>query len=156
AQPVYRSDGDAGFSAGHNGNLMMTERLGADLGMLPGFAAPGHGADSTSLCDLVASAVPREYRAPLRSDGRDLEVALERVLPTLEGAFSFVMMDEAHLVGVRDRHGFRPLVLGRLDDGWVVASETAALDIIGAHFVREIEPGEMVMIDANGGRSYQM
>jgi len=54
---------------------------------------------------------------------------------------------------VRDRHGFRPLVLGRIDSGWVLASETAALDIVGAHFVREIEPGEMVAIDANGVRS---
>jgi amidophosphoribosyltransferase len=134
AQPVYRSVGDAGFCLGHNGNLTNTERLAGDLGMLPGFAAPVSDADSTSDSDLVAALIAREYGSTLRSDGRDLEVALERVL---------------------DRHGFRPLVLGRLDDGWVVASETAALDIIGAHFVREIEPGEMVMIDANGMRSHR-
>src|SRR5438105_15723699 len=101
--------------------------------MLPEFAAPVSGADSTTYSDLVAELIAREYGPEPRSDGRDLEAALEKVLPSLEGAFSFVMMDEAHLVGVRDRHGFRPLVLGRLDDGWVVASETAALDIIGAH-----------------------
>ncbi len=62
-------------------------------------------------------------------------------------------MDEAHLFGVRDRHGFRPLVLGRTDGGWVLASETAALDIVGAHFVRDVEPGELVAIDASGVRS---
>jgi amidophosphoribosyltransferase len=61
-------------------------------------------------------------------------------------------MDEAHLIGVRDRHGFRPLVLGRIEGGWVLASESAALDIVGAHFVRDIEPGEMVVIDAAGVR----
>ena len=60
------------------------------------------------------------------------------------------MMDEAHLIGVRDPHGFWPLVLGRIEGGWVLASETAALDIVGAHFVREVEPGEMIVIDASG------
>jgi amidophosphoribosyltransferase len=62
-------------------------------------------------------------------------------------------MDEAHLFGVRDRHGFRPLVLGKLDGGWVISSETAALDLVGAHYVRDVEPGEMVAIDASGVRS---
>ncbi|HEV7535512.1 MAG TPA: amidophosphoribosyltransferase, partial [Acidimicrobiia bacterium] len=66
------------------------------------------------------------------------------------GGFSLVLMDEAHLIAVRDPHGFWPLVLGRVDSGWVVASETAALDIVGAHFVREVEPGEMIVIDASG------
>jgi amidophosphoribosyltransferase len=64
-------------------------------------------------------------------------------------------MDEAHLIGVRDRHGFRPLVIGWLDGGgWVLASETAALDIVGAHYVRDVEPGEMVVIDATGLREH--
>ena len=64
-------------------------------------------------------------------------------------------MDEAHIIGVRDPNGFRPLCLGKLDNGWVLASETPALDIIGAHFVREIDPGEMVIISATGVRSIQ-
>src|SRR5688500_13513738 len=64
-------------------------------------------------------------------------------------------MDEAHLVGVRDPNGFRPLCLGKLDEGWVLASESPALDVIGAHFVREVEPGEMVIIDAGGCRSFR-
>ena len=64
-------------------------------------------------------------------------------------------MDDAHLIGVRDRHGFWPLVLGRIEGGWVLASETAALDIVGAHFVREVEPGEMIVIDASGVREHR-
>ena len=75
------------------------------------------------------------------------------VLPRLEGAFSLVVMDASHVIGVRDPNGFRPLCLGKLETGWVIASESPALDIVGAHFVREIDPGEMVVIDAAGIRS---
>ncbi len=146
AQTVYRSVGDAGFSLGHNGNLTNTEELANDLGMLPGVL--------TSDSELVGELLAREYDDNgSRSDGRDLERALTRVLPSLQGAFSFVLMDEAHLFGVRDRHGFRPLVLGKLDGGWVISSETSALDLVGAHYVRDVEPGEMVAIDASGVRS---
>ena len=75
------------------------------------------------------------------------------MLPQLRGAFSVVSMDETTLYAARDPQGIRPLVLGRLERGWVVASETAALDIVGASFVREIEPGELVAIDEHGLRS---
>ena len=75
------------------------------------------------------------------------------MLPRLRGAFSFVWMDENTLYAARDPQGIRPLVLGRLERGWVVASETAALDIVGASFIREVEPGEMVAIDEDGLRS---
>jgi amidophosphoribosyltransferase len=145
AQPVYRSVADAGFTLGHNGNLTNTESLAGDMGMLPGVL--------TSDSELIGELVAREYADEVRSDGRDLEHALERVLPRLDGAFSLVLMDEAHLFGVRDRHGFRPLVLGKGEGGWVIASETCALDIVGAHYVRDVEPGEMVAIDATGVRS---
>ena len=146
AQPVYRSVGDAGCALGHNGNLTNTEELAGAIGMRPGVL--------TSDSELVGELLAREYDDEGgRSDGRDLEHALQAVLPRLEGAFSFVLMDEAHLFGVRDARGFRPLVLGKLDGGWVLASETAALDIVGAHYVRDVEPGEMIAIDANGVRS---
>jgi amidophosphoribosyltransferase len=145
AQPVYRSVGDVGFALGHNGNLTNTAELSDALGMLPGTV--------TSDSELIGELVAREYGPDPRADGRELERALQRVLPKLVGAFSLVMMDEAHLFGIRDPHGFRPLVLGRIEGGWVVASETAALDIVGAHFVRDVEPGELVAIDASGVRS---
>ena len=145
AQPVYRSVGEAGIALGHNGNLTNTVELAESLGMLPGVL--------TSDSELIGELVGRVYEDDGRSDGRELERALQTVLPKLEGAFSLVLMDEAHLFGVRDPHGFRPLVLGRTEGGWVVASETAALDIVGAHFVRDVEPGELVAIDASGVRS---
>lgn len=146
AQPVYREPGDeAGFALGHNGNLTNTAALAAGAGMLPGTV------ESDS--DLVAELVARAYPPADHSDGRDLERALTAVLPQLEGAFSFVVMDAGHLIGVRDPNGFRPLCLGRLESGWVMASESPALDIIGATFIREVEPGEMVIIDAAGIRT---
>ncbi|HWW43826.1 MAG TPA: class II glutamine amidotransferase, partial [Acidimicrobiia bacterium] len=114
AQPVYRSVGDAGFALGHNGNLTNTATLAERLGMLPGLTDPSADVDSTTDSALIAELVAHEYPTELRSDGRDLELALERVLPRLEGGFSLVLMDEAHLIAVRDRHGFWPLVLGRV------------------------------------------
>jgi len=151
AQPVYRSVGDAGFALGHNGNLTNTAELAASLGMLPGLTPSETEFDSTTDSALVAELIAREWPTEPRSDGRELEHALEAVLPRLEGGFSFVLMDDARLIGVRDPHGFWPLVLGRLEGGgWVLASESAALDIVGAHYVRDVNPGEMVVIDASG------
>ena len=151
AQPVHRSaglkDSPHSFALAHNGNLTNTEALAAEAGMLPGMIA----SDS----ELIAELVARAYSTSPRSDERELELALMATLPRLEGAFSLTIMDEGHLIGVRDPNGFRPLCLGKLDKGWVLASETPALDVIGAHFVREIEPGEMVVIDASGIREYR-
>ncbi|MCB1003989.1 MAG: amidophosphoribosyltransferase [Acidimicrobiales bacterium] len=149
AQPVYRGVAARQFALGHNGNLTNTAGLAEGLGMLPGTV--------TSDSDLVAELLAREIAAHDgdRGDGRELEHALLRVLPRLEGAFSLVLADEARVIGVRDPNGFRPLCLGRLDNGWVLASESPALDIVGARFVRELDPGEMVVIDATGCRSYR-
>jgi amidophosphoribosyltransferase len=142
AQPVVRGDvGEAGFAMAHNGNLTNTAKLAADAGMLPGVVS----SDSDVIAELVARAT---------SGGVDLEAALVEVLPLLEGAFSLVLMDHERLIGVRDPNGFRPLCVGRLDGGWVLASESPALDVVGAHFVRELEPGEMLVIDLNGHRPF--
>ena len=120
-------------------------------GMLPGHAARRAGLDSTTDSALVAELIAHEYTADDRAPtAATSSTRSSRCCPRCAGGFSFVMMDEAHLIGVRDPHGFWPLVLGRLEGGWVLASETAALDIVGAHFVREVEPGEMVVIDASG------
>src|SRR3954469_21209230 len=143
AQPVVRGDvGEVGFALGHNGNLTNTAELAADAGMLPGVVS----SDSDVIAELVARAAG--------ANGGDLEAALHEVLPKLEGAFSLVLMDHARLIAVRDPNGFRPLCLGRLDGGgWAFASESPALDVVGAYFVRELEPGEMLVIDETGVRS---
>lgn len=139
AQPVFRDVGRTRFALGHNGNLTNTAELAEQLGTLDGMV--------TNDSDVIAELVARELVD--HGDGR-LDTALERVLPTLAGAFSLVLCDTDRVIGVRDPNGFRPLCLGRLDTGWVLASESPALDIIGAAFVRELEPGEMVIIDGNG------
>jgi amidophosphoribosyltransferase len=157
AQPVFRSAGNAGFALGHNGNLTNVAALAEAAGMLPGIVT----SDSELVGELISRAFPSVDHVGEGEDP-DLEQALLEVLPLLEGAFAFGLADATHLVGVRDPNGFRPLCLGRLEPqpgapegGWVIASETPALDIVGAHFVREIEPGEMVVIDADGPRSFR-
>ncbi|HVX18965.1 MAG TPA: amidophosphoribosyltransferase [Acidimicrobiales bacterium] len=148
AQPVYRDIRDTGIALGHNGNLVNTAELADELGMLPGVAT----SDSALVAELLARAIASQD--PSVPADRALETALVDVLPRLRGAFSFVLMDADRLIGVRDPNGFRPLALGRLDDGWVLASESPAFDIVGAKFVRELDPGEMVVIDsAEGVRS---
>ena len=146
AQPTLHSTPVAGdgvsttIALAHNGNLVNTAELAkqaAELGLV---------VDATSDTALVTALLAA------RPD-RSVEGAAMEVLPTLRGAFSFVFMDESTLYAARDANGVRPLVLGRLERGWVIASETAALDIVGASVVREIEPGELVAIDEHGLRS---
>jgi amidophosphoribosyltransferase len=150
SQPVYRDVGEHTFALGHNGNLVNTEALADEAGMLPGTVT----SDSDLVAELLAAELAKEPEQS--SDGRALERALVEVVPRLEGAFSIVLMDEGHVIGLRDPNGFRPLCLGKLDNGWVLASETPALDVVGAHFVRELDPGEMVVIDATGYRSVRL
>jgi amidophosphoribosyltransferase len=147
AQPVYREVGHAGMALAHNGNLTNTKELAQRTGMLPGMAAT----DSELVAELVSQACHDEHDDQLE----DLRPALRSVLPGVEGAFSIVLLDAGHLYGLRDPNGFRPLCLGRLGspeapEGWVLASESPALDVIGADFVREVEPGELIMIDGPG------
>jgi amidophosphoribosyltransferase len=145
AQPVHRQKGATSIALGHNGNLTNTRELAAKYG-------EGRGStDSDLMLEAIARLVDDE-----RGDQRGLEMAMCRALPDFEGAFSLVVMDQGHLVGVRDPRGFRPLCIGRFAaGGWVLASETAALDLVGADFVREVEPGEMVVIDSTGLRSFR-
>jgi amidophosphoribosyltransferase len=144
SQPIYRDVVDSQFALAHNGNLVNTAELAEDAGMLPGTVS----SDTEAMAEQIALACER--LAPGESL---LEQALLEVLPSFDGAFSLTLLDTRHLIGVRDPHGFRPLCLGKLDSGWVLASETPALDVVGAHFVRELDPGEMVVIDADGVRS---
>ncbi len=144
AQPAHRQVGNTSIALGHNGNLTNTDELARSLGI------QGATTDSDLMAEGLARAIDDN-----RSDARGLEVALMKVAPTWEGAFSLVIMDQGRIVGLRDPHGFRPLCLGSIEEGgWVLASESSALDLIGAKFVREVSPGEMVVIDAGGPRSH--
>ena len=137
AQPTFRTTRTGtGIALGHNGNLVNTAELAAQAARARGRRRRGATTDSDLITGLLA-AYP----------DLSVEAAAMKVLPTLRGAFSLVFMDEHTLYAARDGYGVRPLVLGRLDRGWVVASETAALDIVGASFVREVEPGELIAID---------
>jgi amidophosphoribosyltransferase len=145
AQPSYRpAQHGGGIALGHNGNLTNTAVLSAKAvnPVDPRRPLPKATNDSDLITALLAT-----------NPDLSLEAAALEVLPMLQGAFSLVFMDEHTLYAARDPHGVRPLVLGRLERGWVVASETAALDIVGASFVREIEPGELVSIDEHGLRT---
>lgn len=147
AQPVFRTTAaGTGVALGHNGNLVNTAELterARDAGLInsktPGMATTDSDIMGALLAHGAADAT--------------LEQAAMTLLPTVRGAFCLVFADENTLYAARDPHGVRPLCLGRLDTGWVVASETAALDIVGASFVRDIEPGELLAIDADGVRS---
>jgi amidophosphoribosyltransferase len=129
----------------HNGNLTNTGDLAEMVQKLEGDnAKTGRGA--TTDTEIMTALIGLQ-------DEKNVEASAIAVLPKLEGAFSLVFMDEKTLYAARDRHGVRPLVIGKLERGWVVASETAALDIVGAAFVREVEPGEFLAINEDGIRS---
>jgi amidophosphoribosyltransferase len=126
---------------GHNGNLTNTGSLREEL------AADGVHAVTTSDTELIAALLGHEQGS--------LAEAVVQTMARLEGAYAVVAVVEETLVAFRDPHGIRPLELGRLGDDWVVASETCAFDLIGAEHVREVRPGEIVLVDEDGLRSVQ-
>ncbi len=154
AQPTFRPTHDGGLALGHNGNLINTLELAQILGADTGLdrQRPAATSDTDVLTALFARRPPSRPR-PAASASDDIEEMALATLPLVRGAYSLVFMNERTLYAARDPEGFRPLMLGQLATGWAVASETAALEIIGASFVREIEPGELITIDERGVRS---
>ena len=154
AQPTYRQGPRRAIAIGHNGNLVNTREL---LTQLTGGRARLPASTDTELLTALLADEP----------ATDTVQALVQVLPRVRGAFSLVILDQHKVIGVRDPHGFRPLVLGKLppsvrpggpDDGglfdddeartgWCLSSETASLDIVGATYVRDVEPGEIVILE---------
>jgi amidophosphoribosyltransferase len=151
AQPTFRLGPRRALAIGHNGNLVNTREL---LGQLSGGRGRLPASTDTELLTALLADEP----------AADTVDALVRVLPRVHGAFTLVVLDERRVIGVRDPFGFRPLVLGRLpipdahtsgglwaddeDYGWCLSSETAGLDIVGAEYVRDVEPGEIVVLEA--------
>ena len=145
AQPTLRPTKYGTLALAHNGNLTNTGDLAEMVQKLEGEAAKSTRGATTDT-EIMTALIGLQ-------DEKNVEASAIAVLPKLEGAFSLVFMDEKTLYAARDRHGVRPLVIGKLERGWVVASETAALDIVGAAFVREVEPGEFLAINEDGIRS---
>jgi amidophosphoribosyltransferase len=139
AQPLVQHGGVRTVALGHNGNLVNESVLREEL------AADGVTLRSTSDSEVIA--------ALIANDPAPLDEAVANAMRRLDGAYSVVALSEGTLIAFRDPLGFRPLVLGRIHDDWVVASETCALDLVGAEFVREVERGEAVLVDAGGLRS---
>jgi amidophosphoribosyltransferase len=140
AQPLIQRGRGRTVALGHNGNLVNAAELRAEL------AADGMPLKTTSDTEVIG--------ALIANDAGPLEDAVAGAMARLEGAFSVVALAHDKLIGFRDRLGFRPLCLGRSDDGdWILASETCALDLVGAKLEREIEPGELVLIDDKGVHS---
>ncbi|SFB75415.1 amidophosphoribosyltransferase [Tropicimonas isoalkanivorans] len=137
-QPFFGEFSMGGAAIAHNGNITNAEALRREL--IERGSIFQSSSDSECIIHLMA-----------RSLQRDIPERMKDALRRVEGAFSVVAMTRTKLIGVRDPLGVRPLVLGRIGDGWVLSSETCALDIIGAEFVREVEPGEMVVVTPETG-----
>ena len=137
SQPAFRQGPTRAVAVGHNGNLVNTRQL---VERLPGGRSRLQGTTDTEVLTALLAAAPEA----------DLVDALLGLLPIVRGAYALVVMDERRVIGLRDPFGFRPLTLGRLagEGGWILASETAALDLLGAEVVRDVEPGEMVVLEA--------
>ena len=139
AQPLVQHGRARTVALGHNGNLVNLTALRDEL--------------RTSGVTLQATSDSEVIAALIANDDAPLEDAVANAMRRLDGAYSVVALSEGRLVAFRDPYGFRPLVLGRIHDDWVVASESCALDLVGAELVREVEPGEAVFADDNGLRS---
>ncbi len=141
-QPFFGEFSLGGAAVAHNGNITNATNLRRDL--IERGSIFQSSTDSECIIHLMA-----------RSSQRSIPERIMDALRQVEGAFSIVAMTRTKLIGLRDPHGVRPLMLGRIGDGWTLSSETCAFDIIGAEFVREIEPGEMVVISGKGIDSFR-
>jgi len=140
AQPFLIDCAHGQFSICHNGNLTNADSLRTEL--VNNGSIFQSGSDTEVVLHLYA-----------RSKARSAEDAIVESVMQLQGAFSFLMLTPDKMIAVRDPHGFRPLALGRLGDAFVICSETCAMDLIGATYVRDVEPGELVIVTASGMRS---
>ena len=141
AQPIVVGDGDSTIAIAHNGNIINAKYLYEEL------AGQGYTFHSSTDTEVIANLI-------LSCPGESWVDKIRYAMRRLQGAYSLVLMTDRELFAVRDPLGVRPLCLGSVDGGWVIASETCALDHIGAEFIREVEPGEIVSINENGVESY--
>ena len=141
-QPIMVGKDSNAIAVAHNGNIINAEHLHKEL------SGQGYNFRTSTDTEVIANLI-------LSSPEKDLVDKIRYAMRRLQGAYSLTIMTNHTLLGVRDPLGVRPLCLGTMNGGWVIASESCALDHIGANFVREIEPGEIVVITENGVDSYQ-
>jgi amidophosphoribosyltransferase len=142
AQPIVVGEGSNAIAIAHNGNIVNAEHLYQELSNL------GYTFQTSTDTEVIANLI---LSSPAKGWVDKIRYAMHR----LQGAYSLTLLTNHTLYGVRDPFGVRPLCLGSIDSGWVIASESCALDHIGANFIREIEPGEIVAITENGLDSYR-
>jgi len=142
-QPLLVTHKRGGLALAHNGNLVNFAELREQLE--ENGTVFQSSSDSEVMIHLIAS-----------SHATTLPGRVAEALAQVRGAYSLVVLTEHEMIAVRDPHGFRPLVLGKLNDATIVTSETCALDLVRAEYIREIEPGEMVVVDENGVRSMRV
>ena len=143
SQPIYRMFRDESFAIAHNGNLTNTNEIRKEQ------IKKGINFETTTDTEVIASLIESSTK-------QNIEDAIWEAISKIKGSYSLVILTKDKVFGIRDPHGFRPLVLGSLDGNCVIASETCALDIIDAKFVRDIDPGEIVILDKDGLRSQML
>jgi amidophosphoribosyltransferase len=142
AQPIIAKSEGLAIALAHNGNIINCKLLRDEL------QERGYQFNTSSDSEVIANLI-------LASPGQNWQEKIEHAMYRLQGAYSLVILTENKLIGVRDPFGVRPLCLGTIDGGWCIASESCALDHIGAQFIREIEPGEIIIIDSQGVKSFK-
>lgn len=140
AQPFLVHHGEEYYALAHNGNIVNAAALRSEL------EERGSIFQSTMDSEVIVHLMATHLQ-------NGLEEALVTALGRIEGAYSIVMLTRTKVIAARDSRGFRPLSLGRLDGGWVIASETCAFDLVGATYLRDVEPGEIIIIDHDGMKS---
>jgi amidophosphoribosyltransferase len=142
AQPIIAKSEGLTIALAHNGNIINSKVLRDEL------QERGYQFHASSDSEVIANLI-------LAAPGQNWQEKIEHAMHRLQGAYSLVILIENKLIGVRDPFGVRPLCLGIIDGGWCIASESCALDHIGAQFIREIEPGEILVIDNQGVQSFK-
>jgi amidophosphoribosyltransferase len=142
AQPIIAKSEGLTIALAHNGNIINAKLLRDEL------QERGYNFHTSVDSEVIANLI-------LASPGQNWQKKIKHAMHRLQGAYSLVILTENELIGVRDSFGVRPLCLGIIDSGWSIASESCALDHIGAQFIREIEPGEIVVIDSHGMKSFK-
>jgi len=143
SQPLYRMFKNESFAVAHNGNLVNVNEIRSEQ------LKKGIRFETTTDTEVIVSLIES-------SEKENIEDAIKEALGRLKGSYSLLILTRDKVFGIRDPYGFRPLVLGKMEGNYIIASETCALDIVDAKFIREIDPGETVILDKNGIRSQMM